>query len=44
MDKEKITKIRERFPYVDMCLDKKSHTVTVSVETLYSLMFTENEI
>lgn len=39
MDKEKLAKIRERFPYVDMCLDKKSHTITVSVETLYDLMF-----
>lgn len=44
MDKEKLNKIRERFPYVDMCLDKKSHTVTVSVEVLYELMFTENTI
>ena len=40
MDREKLAKIRERFPYVDMCLDKKSHTVTVSVDTLYDLMFT----
>lgn len=44
MDKEKLAKIRERFPYVDMCLDKKSHTVTVSIEVLYELMFTENVI
>ena len=44
MDKEKLAKIRERFPYVDMCLDKKSHTVSVSVEVLYELMFTNNNV
>lgn len=44
MDKEKLAKIRERFPYVDMCLNKKSHSVTVSVEILYELMFTQNVV
>lgn len=44
MDKEKLAKIRERFPYVDMCLDKKSHAITVSVDTLYDLMFTKEKV
>ena len=44
MDKEKLAKIRERFPYVDMCLDKKSHAITVSVDTLYDLMFTNQVV
>lgn len=44
MEKEKLNKIRERFMLVDMCLDKKNHTVTVSVETLYELMFTKDVI
>jgi len=39
MDKEKLEKIREKFPYVDMCLDKKTHCININVETLYSLMF-----
>ena len=44
MDKEKLNKIRERFPFVDMCVEKKTGQVTLSVDTLYELMFTENEI
>ncbi len=36
--KEKLAVIREKFPYVDMCLNKKENTVTISVETLYDLL------
>jgi len=44
MDKEKLAKIRERFPYVDLCMDKKNHSISVSIEVLYELIFTKNII
>lgn len=36
--KEKLAKIREKFPYVDMCLDHKTNTISLTVETLYDLL------
>lgn len=42
--KEKLAKIRERMPYVDMCLDSKTSTVNLSVDVLYELMFTQNTV
>jgi len=39
MDKEKLEKIREVFPYVDMCLEKKTGNVCISVDLLYELIF-----
>ena len=42
MDKEKLEKIREKFPYIDMCVDKKTHSVNISIDTLYELMFENN--
>ena len=42
--KEKIAKISERMPYIEMCLDHKKNTVTITVDTLYELMFTQNTV
>ena len=43
--REKLEKIRERFANVDLCISKKTgHQVTISVDTLYELMFTKNVI
>lgn len=42
--KEMLKKIEERMPYVEMCMDKKSGNVTLSIETLYELIFTKNII
>jgi len=42
--KEMLKKIEERMPYAEMCIDKKTGNIVLSIETLYTLIFTKEII
>lgn len=37
--KDMLEKLSERLPYIEMLVDKKKNQVTISLETLYEMVF-----